>query len=162
MKQILVMMMALVLVGCGEDESAPNPTALSPTKTSVEAKKPQPPKTNPEKLIADPIVEKAIRMSIKKPEGELSEADLEKVKRLPTQFLVGNEITDVCLKDLAKLQKLTVLELGFTKITDAGLKELANMQQLTELVLYGAKITAADIAELEKALPKCQIFHDYE
>ena len=35
-----------------------------------------------EKLIADPIVEKAVRWSLNKPEGELTEADLEKVTKL--------------------------------------------------------------------------------
>jgi len=33
-------------------------------------------------LIADPIVEKAIRFSLKKPTGELTKADLEKVEGL--------------------------------------------------------------------------------
>ena len=53
MKQILVMMMAVVLVG-----------------QSVVAD---------EKLIADPIVEEAIRKRLGKPEGELTEADLQKL-----------------------------------------------------------------------------------
>ena len=48
-KQILLMIVALV--GCGKDE--PAPTALSLPKTSVEAKKPQPPEAVPEKLIAE-------------------------------------------------------------------------------------------------------------
>jgi len=51
-----------------------------------------------EKLIADPIVEEAIRNSLKKPTGELTKADLAKVN---------------------------VLYLSFTKITDAGLKDIA-------------------------------------
>ena len=51
-------------------------------------------------LIADPIVEKAIRspFSLNKPTGELTKADLAKVN---------------------------VLYLSFTKITDAGLKDIA-------------------------------------
>ena len=82
-------------------------------------------------LIANPIVEKAVRKSLKKPTGELTKADLEKV---------------------------TILVLYLTKITDAGLKEVAKLQQLTVLVLYRTKITDAGVAELRKALPKCKIY----
>ena len=50
------------------------------------------------------IVEKAVRgKSLKKPTGELTKADLEKV---------------------------TALGLGYTKITDAGLKEVTKLQNL--------------------------------
>ena len=82
-------------------------------------------------LIADPIVEKAIRLHIKKPTGELTKADLEKVRQLD---LVG------------------------TKITDAGLKEVAKLQKLNYLYLNGTQVTKAGVAELKKALPKCRIF----
>ncbi|MDG2213262.1 MAG: hypothetical protein P8M70_05510, partial [Verrucomicrobiota bacterium] len=43
-------------------------------------------------LIADPIVEKAIRAELKKPIGELTEADLIKIKHLN---LRGKELTDL-------------------------------------------------------------------
>ena len=52
MKQILLMMAAVVLVGCGKP------------------------------LIADPIVEQSVREELEWPEGKLTEADLEKVTRL--------------------------------------------------------------------------------
>ena len=81
-------------------------------------------------LIADPIVEKEIRLHINKPTGELTKADLEKV---------------------------TTLALSYTKITDAGLKDVAKLQNLTYLGLVSTKITAAGVAELQKALPKCKI-----
>ena len=44
--------------------------------------KPEPPKAVPEKLIADPMIEKAIRKELNKPTGKLTEADLAKVTRL--------------------------------------------------------------------------------
>ena len=82
-------------------------------------------------LIADPIVEEAIRKTYQKPTGELTKADLAKV---------------------------TVLSLDdVPKITDAGLKDIAKMQQLTEINLSDTKITKAGVAELQKALPKCRI-----
>ena len=143
MKQILVMIAAVVLVGCGKKD-LPEPQAKTPEtpktdvnettapkiQPKVEAKNPQPPKATSEKLIADPIVEKAVRASLKKPEEELTEADLEKVTRL---------------------------DLAGTKITDAGLKEVAKMQNLTRLILNGTKITRAGANELRKALPNCKI-----
>ena len=105
-------------------------------------------------LIADPIVEKAVRKSLKKPTGELTKADLAKVTQL---FLVGTQITDTGLKDVAKLQQLTSLGLENTKITDAGLKELAKMKKVHTIRLYDTQVTKAGVAELQKALPKCKI-----
>ena len=81
-------------------------------------------------LIADPIVEEAIRKELKKPEGKLTEADYE---------------------------KLTKLRLQNTQITDAGLKDIAKLQQLRRLRLSNTKVTDAGVAELQKALPKCEI-----
>ena len=111
MKQILVMMAAVVLVGCSKETSEPSPPAR-------------------EKLIADPIVEKAIRDRLNKPEGGLTKADLEKV---------------------------TALTLGGNKFSDAGLKELVKLQKLERLSLLGTKVTEAGVAELKKALPNCRI-----
>ena len=108
-----------------------------------------------EKLIADPIVEKAVRKSLKKPEGELTEADLVKVTKL---ILTLTQITDAGLKDVAKLEKLKYLDLAFTKTTDEGLREVAKLQKLEVLWLRGTKVTKAGVAELKKALPNCEIY----
>ena len=151
MKQILLMVVVLVLVGCGDGRKE-----------------------------QAAIVERAIRheFSLNKPEGELTEADLARVtfisvsfkqitdvglkelvklQNLEMLFLYDAQITDAGLKELAKLQKLKILELNRTKITDAGLKEVAKLKQLTLLYLSGTKITAEGIAELRKALPNCLI-----
>ena len=101
------------------------------------------------------IIEEAIRDELGKPEGELTVADLEKVKLLA---LTSTKITDAGLKEVAKMEKLTNLSLyGCDQITDAGLKELAKLKQLEGLVLVDTKITKAGVAELQKALPKCRI-----
>ena len=42
------------------------------------------------------------------------------------------------------------------------LKELGKLKNLKRLSLYGTKVTKAGIAELQKALPKCNIGHDFE
>ena len=128
MKQILVMMAAVVLVG----------------QSVVADEKP---------LITDPIVEKAISIF----EDKLTQADLEvvtsislggtkitdeglkelaKLQKLKRLGLENTQITDVGLKEVAKLQKLVGLRVSF---------------------LNDTKITAEGVAELQKALPKCII-----
>ena len=127
------------------------------------------------------IVEKTIRMQLKKPKGKLTKADLEKVVSLNLNFtkitdeglkelpklkqltylrLFSTQITDSSLKELAKRQQLTAIDLGSTQITDTGLKELAKLKQLTSLNLNNTKVTKAGVAELQKALLKCKISHN--
>ena len=106
MKQIIVMMAAVVLVG-----------------QSVVA--------DEKKLIADPVVIKAIRQSLEKHKGQLTVRHLEKIK---------------------------YLNLKYSKITDAGLKEVAKLQNLREFSWTRTKATAEAAAELSKALPNCKIY----
>ena len=87
---------------------------------------------NKRSIIASPVIEKAIRKELKKREGELTKADLEKV---PVLNLNGNQLTSV--KGLEKLTKLEYLDLRFNPV-----------------------LTKAQIAELQKALPKCKIEHN--
>ena len=167
MKQILVMMAAVLLVGCGEfregfkkgvdrQKKAAEARAAADKKAAEASKTPQQTKAKSEKLIADPIVEKAVREKLKKPTEELTEADLEKVTVLNLDF---TQITDMGLKEVAaKLQQLESIGLTRTKITDAGLKELAKLPQLTFLSLEDTKVTEAGVAELKKALPNCSFY----
>jgi len=136
-----------------------------------------PPKAAPEKLIADPIVEKAIRMRLKKPAGGLTKEDLESVKTL---FLFLNELTQVP-KDLEKLKQLTELHLNNNKLNNVkgleklgqlkylhlennnltNLKGLESLTHLKELDLNNnPNLTKAQIEELQKALPGCKIEHN--
>ena len=104
-------------------------------------------------LIADPVVEKAVRTSLKKRTGELTESDLEKVSRLR---LSRTALTDEGLKDVAKLMQLTDLWLNNNQLTDV--KGLENLTQLKELhPSDNPDLTKAQIAALQKALPKCYI-----
>ena len=95
------------------------------------------------------IVEKAIRESLKKSEGELTETELGKITMLN---LIKPRITDEGLKEVAKLQKLTHLDLRDTQITDEGLQEVAKLQNLQVLYLASTQVTKAGVAELKKAL----------
>ena len=112
-----------------------------------------------DKLIADPIVEKAIRLQYKKPEGNITKADLENVYELN---LGDTQITDAGLKDVAKLQNLEELVLENTQITDEGLKEVAKLQRLMYFYLHSTKVTKKGMTELKKALPNCEIDSDFD
>ena len=79
------------------------------------------------------IIEQAVRVSLEKPDGNLTKEDLEKV---------------------------TSLNLAHTQVTDAGLKELVNLRQLKALQLQDTQVTNAGVVELQKALPKCKITHN--
>jgi len=97
------------------------------------------------------FIEVAIRKRIKKPVGELTDVDLEKVKIL---VLNNNQLTEVP-KVLEKLTKLKGLSLNDNQLTNV--RGLEKLTQLTHLHLYGNKLTRAQIEQLQKALPKCKI-----
>ena len=115
-------------------------------------------------LIADPIVEKAVRKELDKPTGELTKADLEAINRLPIEsvgltetkglevftqlkelYLSVNELTKLP-EGLEKLTKLTILSLGANQLTDV--KGLEVLTQLKQLHLSYNKLT--DVKGLEK------------
>ena len=139
------LMMIVVVMGCGKKTPQPPPESIPTPKG--ELKEPEPPK--------DPI-ESAIRKELKKPNGELTKEDLEKVRWLG----LGNcEITD--LSPLAGLTSLTALGLHRNQITD-----LTPLKGLTELKLldlhHNPNLTKAEIEKLQEALPKCKISHGFE
>jgi Leucine-rich repeat (LRR) protein len=170
MKQILLILAAVALAGCGK-------------KVAVD-KKP---------LTQSEVIEWMIRFELKKPTGELTKTDLEKVERLIlnwgpnsnrqqlsdltglenlTQLTVlrlgSNQLTDV--KGLEKLTQLTTLQLNDNQLTDVkglenltqlktlglrgnqltDVKGLENLTQLKELYLGGNKLT--DVASLENLM----------
>jgi internalin A len=149
MKQILLMIAVVALVGCGKKPLT--------KEESVE------------------VIEAAIREAIKKPTGELAKADLEKLTYLD---LFGNQLTDVnCLEKLTQLtclglgrNELTEVPRGLEELTQ--LKELKlhknqltsvkGLEKLTQLKVLHLRnnpdLTKAQKLELKKALPKCAIF----
>ena len=84
-------------------------------------------------LIADPIIEKAIRAELKKPTGNLTESDLSKIKYLN---LRDKELTD--LSSLTGLSELEGLSLGNNKVKD--LSALKHLGKLKELRLDGNRL----------------------
>ena len=119
------------------------------------------------------VIEAAIRKAAKKPTGELTKADYEKVRslvfykkqltnvkglekltQLEKLYLHVNQLTNV--KGLEKLHQLTELDLSINQLTDV--KGLEKLTQLKDLYLEdNPALTKAQIDELQKALPKCYI-----
>lgn len=118
--KIFVALLALTIAaGCGKKEPEPQAKATpkigprakamqktGPTgqntpkaKSNPDAKNSEPTKATPNKLIADPIVERAVRRKINKPTNGLTEADFEKVTDLN---LILSGITETGLKEVAK------------------------------------------------------------
>ena len=72
-------------------------------------------------------------------------------------MLGENSITD--LSALTRLKKLKVLELNNNQLTD--ISALAKLKQLKELDLRNnPDLTKTKIEKLQKALPKCRIYHN--
>jgi hypothetical protein len=111
------------------------------------------PKVVPNSPEAKAAIEAAIRKAAKKPTGELTQADLEKVMYLN---LGGNQLAEVP-KGLEKLTQLTQLYLSNNKLT--SVKGLEKLTQLEALSLHSnPDLTKAQIDQLQKALPKCSIY----
>ena len=98
------------------------------------------------------VIEAAIRISLKKPTGELTKADFEKVRKL---YFRNNKLIEVP-KGLEKLTQLERLHLQGNQLTNV--KGLEKLTQLKLLYLGGnPDLTKAQIDELQKALPNCRI-----
>ena len=112
-------------------------------------KKIKSPKATPSKSVEinDPIVEKAIRESLKKPAGELNKVDLQRLSFLDLRY---TKTTDAGLKEVAHLKTLTWLRLDHTKITDAGLEEVAKLKSLSHLFLFDTQITDVGLKEVAR------------
>ena len=128
-----LLMIVVVLVGCGKKDDGNtgvvNPNKPSPKAVPVNIDNPIVEKRVREQLFKfgyagdrkltkeemAKVAEAAIRKSIKKPTGELTEADLEKVRDLNFAY---NGLTDV--SGLEKLTQLTSLGLGQLLLPDAS------------------------------------------
>ena len=131
MKQILLILAVVALVGCGEK-----------------------PKWSPEEVFeaTAEVIETEIRKELGKPTGELTKADYEKVTWL--------NLNDNQLHHSEGLEKLTQLNtLGFAGNALKDLENLTQLRYLN--LKDNTNLTKAQIDELQKALPKCQIYSDH-
>jgi len=163
-KQLLLICSVMVLVGC----------ASGPKETTEKAQPPKP-KVIPNSPEAVAAVEAAIRKAAKKPTGELTKADFEKVTELVIQSLRLTSLKGLRLEkltnlkllalddnqlvsvaELGKLTQLDILVLCYNKLTNV--KGLEKLTQLSILEINGnPALTKAQIAKLQKALPNCAI-----
>ena len=165
MKQILVMMAAVVLVGCGEFREGFKKGVDRQKKAAATAEAKAVAEVKPTGWASDPndpnnvTIEAEIRKSLKyigeSPAGELTQADLEKVTELE---LDRKQLTSV--KGLEKLTQLESLHLPHNKLTDV--KGLENLMQLKELPLDDNQLTSVkgleNLTQLEGLwLPRNQL-----
>ena len=86
--------------------------------------------------------------------GELTKADLEKVREL---YMPNDEITN--LEALSGMTNLEQLSLWNNQITN--LTPLAGLKGLKRLIIYdNPNLTKTQINKLQQALPKCKIIHN--
>ena len=71
-----------------------------------------------------------------------------------------SEVTDADLEQIRRLPQLKWLDIGDTNTTDAGLENFKELTQLEVLGISGTKVTDAGVEALQKALPKCKISCD--
>ena len=154
MKVLISIVIALLVVGCGESAEERMAKEAAKLRATAEAnrKANPPPKGLPKPFLTEEesadIIEGAIRHSINKPTGELTKADLEKVTELAfgggLQFNVKglekltqleglsifqNQLTDV--KGLEKLTQLKELDLSVNHLSNVkDLEKLVNLQEL--------------------------------
>jgi len=140
MQKTILMILAVALVGCAITVEFPSKGQSK--QPEIVTKNSEPTKATPEKLIADPILEKAIRKSLKKPEGKLTKADLEKVTKL--DFV--NALLPELPKGLEKLTNLTELDLLNNKLTEFP----KGLEKLTWLQLGGSANPPINMKGLEK------------
>ena len=172
MRKILLIITAVLLVGCGKKE---DPEAKNPEKEATERET-----KNPELApvfivtIGNSIIEAAIRYELEKPTGDLTSADLGKVTKLTISVSKLTDVKD--LENLTQLKELKVLDNKLTKVP-AGLEKLTKLEsldlsvgkltqvkgleKLTQLkylwITGNPDLTKAQIDQLQKALPKCFI-----
>ena len=90
----------------------------------------------------------------------ITDVGLEHLKGMASLRGLGvknTQITDAGLEHLKDLTSLPTLDLARTQITDAGLEHLKGMTSLRDLRLSGTQITDAGLSDIKAALPNCKV-----
>ncbi len=157
MKQILLILAVVAVVGCGKEE-APEPQAKAPAAEGLTARVVNGPDSRqwpdlPDEFIPlDKFIVNYHPLTFTAADGKVSLLEL------------NAETSDIEIKHLTRIADLMTEEVhlyfGHSQITDVGLKELAKMKNLGSLELDKTQVTDAGVAELQKALPNCIIEHN--
>jgi len=154
MKQILLILAVVAVVGCGKEE-APEPQAKAPAAEGLTARVVNGPDSRqwpdlPDEFIPlDKFIVNYHPLTFTAADGKVSLLEL------------NAETSDIEIKHLTRIADLMTEEVhlyfGHSQITDVGLKELAKMKNLGSLELDKTQVTDAGVVELQKALPNCEI-----
>ena len=156
MKQILLILAVVAVVGCGKEE-APEPLDKAPAAELPTARVVDGPNSSsrqwpylPNEFIPlDKFIVNYHPLTFTAADGKVSLLEL------------NAETSDIELKHLTGMADVMTEEVHLTfshsQITDAGLKELAKMKNLASIDLIETQVTDAGVAELKKALPNCEI-----
>ena len=153
MKQILLMIAMVALVGCGKKEASEQQVE-APAAETLTARVVDGPDSRQWPYLPDEFIplDKFIvnyGTELKFYGGKVHLLEL------------NAETTDIELKHLTGMADVLAEEVELTfshsQITDVGLKELAKMKNLVLLDLEKTQVTDAGVAELKKALPNCTI-----
>jgi hypothetical protein len=174
MKQIILMIAVVALVGCSAEEGQ-RYIETGEMPKSWEG----PPKKSLSEVIDIASLEKGPRLSLIGRQLTKVPMGVEKLTQLKELELSHNKLTSV--EGLEKLPQLRVLYLDYNKLTELP-QGLEKLTQLTKLSLKNHQLTnlkglekltklevlfletrhylpKAQIDELQKALPKCRIHH---
>ena len=145
MKRLLVCLLLVGVVGCGEKEQDEVSAALNTLGFARGQEKDG-------RLFSLTFV-------CKKGNAEAAFEHINRITSLRELNLTASEITDADLVHVAGLTRIKVLHLWGVKITDAALVHLKGLTTLETLGLVGTQVTDAGVAELQKALSDCLIVY---
>jgi len=169
MQKLLLMVVAVVLVGCGKDEPEPSyEQKMNDALDALHDNLNPPPKHHPNKIanIKSPFVLRAVLRTLKKPVGKFAPKPIityGELAKLESLIDVDESLyyTDSCCEDLIKIENLRSISFGPNNraITDKGIKILAdNLKNVTYVYLPDNTTNASVIAVVE-GFPRLQMLY---
>lgn len=164
-RQLRWILIVLLLPGCGEQQSTPRAVGTDESARS-----------GTDVVVSDgsaafnTMERKALlkemggnyskmKMSVKLGGVDISNEDLQFLKRMPDVLIVkldSTPITDDALISVAQLRHLRELHVGNTQVTDSGLQHLSGMTNLRNINLNGTQVTDAAL-EVLSTLPALRV-----
>ena len=140
MKKILVILLLLLVGGCGKNEQAQKQPTGDTIQNQQQPKEEQPSGDSEQEATAA-LKKLGVKVFKRDDDGNVSSVGL--------QLIIGGKITDAGLVHLKGLASLTELDLP-KYITDAGLVHLKELKKLESLSLFYTKVTDAGLGHLKE------------